>query len=99
MCSRAALFSSVPPPATRFVRGITQRDKSPKVVMLSAEKRLRHVVDMNTLKVVAPAIPLGAYRIVITNPDSEAVPIDGPSSLTENSFILWSEIGSSLTFQ
>jgi hypothetical protein len=31
---------------------------------------------MNTLKVVAPALPPGAHRIVITNPNSEAVPID-----------------------
>jgi hypothetical protein len=31
---------------------------------------------MNTLKVVAPALPPGADRIVITDPDSEAVPVD-----------------------
>jgi len=31
---------------------------------------------MNTLKVMAPALPLGAHRIVITNPDCEAVPVD-----------------------
>jgi hypothetical protein len=31
---------------------------------------------MNTLKVVAVALPPGAHRIVITNPDSEAVPVD-----------------------
>jgi hypothetical protein len=33
-------------------------------------------VDTNTLKVVAPALPPGAHRIVISNPDSEAVPVD-----------------------
>jgi len=35
-----------------------------------------HVVDMNTLKTVAPALPPGAHRIVITNPESETVPVD-----------------------
>jgi len=31
---------------------------------------------MNTLKTVAPALPPGAHRIVITNPESETVPVD-----------------------
>jgi hypothetical protein len=45
-------------------------------VTLGQENGCGHVVDMNTLKVVAPALPSGAHRIVINNPDSEAVPVD-----------------------
>ena len=45
-------------------------------------------VDMNTLKVVAPALPSGVQRIVITKPDGEAVPVDPAFMLTENLFIL-----------
>jgi len=43
---------------------------------------------MNTLKVVAPALPPGVQRIVITKPDGEAVPVDPAFMLTENLFIL-----------
>jgi hypothetical protein len=45
-------------------------------VTLGQKNGCGHVVDMNTLKVVAPALPCGARRIVITNPDGEAVPVD-----------------------
>jgi hypothetical protein len=33
-------------------------------------------VDMNTLKFVTPALPAGAQRVVVTNPDGESVSLD-----------------------
>jgi hypothetical protein len=33
-------------------------------------------VDMNTLKVVTPALSAGKYRIVVTNPDGETASLD-----------------------